>query len=92
MNLLLLLSLGLGLGLLYFGGLWGTVLTLRGDDRRTPLAMSFAIRLTALGTTIWGLGVAGARFAELLAFLLGIWLARGGLIWCLVRGGPPHGK
>jgi hypothetical protein len=92
MDLLLFLGLGLGLGLLYFGSLWGSVRTLRGDHPRPALALSFAVRLTALGVTTGVLIVAGARTAGLLMYLLGIWLARGGLmLWCLDSGGHSHG-
>ena len=60
MDLLLFLIIGIGSGLLHFGGLWGSVQNLRGENPRLALALSFAVRLTTVGVTIGVLVVAGA--------------------------------
>ena len=89
MNWLAAMATGLGLGLLYFGGLWLTVRRVVQGSHRTPLlATSHVVRFAMLGSALSVLSQGGA--GNLLAALVGIWLARSYLVCRL--GGFHHGR
>ena len=79
---------GAGLGVVYFGGLWLTVLgVMRRPSMAALVPASGAARLIVLG---FGLAIVGRQgCAGILAALGGLWLSR----WYLLRsiGGVRHG-
>src|SRR5690349_9766112 len=90
MNVAAALIAGVGLGLTYFGGLWLTVRTVGAAGAPSWIPLSFAARLAALALGLWALCGHGANAAGLIAALFGVWLARGGMLWWLARGGHSH--
>ena len=82
------LGAGAGLGLAYFGGLWLTVAgALRRPSRSAWIALSAVVRLGLLALGLLPLGRSGT--GGVVAALVGLWLARGFLVWRV--GGTRHG-
>jgi F1F0 ATPase subunit 2 len=89
MNWIVAVSAGAGLGLVYFGGLWMTVIgVVRRPSRAAWVPVSGLARLILLGLGLSILSRQGA--GSILAALGGLWWSR----WYLVRrlGGIRHGE